>query len=129
MIWNMLGLYPVVTQPVYLLLSPWFSDMTLGVGGDKTLRITAQHLSETSYFVQSATVNVQAWNQSWISHSDIVGGQGQHNRICIGQPKDSMGCWISSTKPGPPCIVADHLCNRSSNEGITATSARPKDCS
>jgi len=29
MIWNMLGLYPVVTQPVYLLLSPWFSDVTL----------------------------------------------------------------------------------------------------
>jgi putative alpha-1,2-mannosidase len=77
MIWNMLGLYPVVTQPVYLLPSPWFSDMTLSVGGDKTLRITAQHLSETSYFVQSVTVNGQAWNQSWISHSDIVGGQGQ----------------------------------------------------
>jgi putative alpha-1,2-mannosidase len=74
LIWNIIGLYPVVTQPVYLLLSPWFSDMTLSVGGNKTLRITAQNLGDASYFVQSVKVNGQAWNQSWISHNDIVGG-------------------------------------------------------
>lgn len=74
LVWNMLGLYPVVTQPIYLLLSPWFSDMSLSVGNNATLRITAQGLSDTSYYVQSVTVNGKAWNQSWISHDDIKNG-------------------------------------------------------
>ena len=46
LIWNFLGLYPVVTQDVYLVLAPWFSDVTLGVGEGKTLRITANGLGE-----------------------------------------------------------------------------------
>ena len=75
LIWNMLGLYPVVTQPVYLLLSPWFSDITMSVGGNATLRITAQNLTDTSYFVQSVKVNGHPWNQSWVSHDQLVGGQ------------------------------------------------------
>lgn len=75
LIWNFLGLYPVVTQPVYLLLSPWFSDLRLSVGdGNATLHITAEGLSDESYYVQSVTVNGQQWNQSWISHSDIAHG-------------------------------------------------------
>lgn len=101
MIWNILGLYPVVTQPVYLLLSPWFSDMTLIVGGDKTLRIMAQHLGETSYFVQSVTVNGQAWNQSWISHSDIVGGQGQSTiEFVLGSQKTQWNVGLVPPNPG-----------------------------
>ena len=74
MIWNMLGLYPVVTQPVYLLLSPWFNDISVSAGGNSTLRITAQGLSETSYYVQSVKVNGQPWNKSWITHDDIKNG-------------------------------------------------------
>jgi len=76
LIWNMLGFYPVVTQPIYLLLSPWFDDISINVGGsgNATLRITAKGLSDTSYFVQSVRVNGQQWNQSWVSHDDIKDG-------------------------------------------------------
>ena len=65
-----------MTQPVYLLLSPWFSDLRLSVGdnSNKTLHITAEGLSDESYYVQSVVVNGQAWNQSWISHADIENG-------------------------------------------------------
>lgn len=101
MMWNMLGLYPVVMQLVYLLLSPWFSDMTLSVGGDKTLRITAQNLSDTSYFVQSVRVNGQAWNQSWISHSDIVGGQAQSTiEFVLGSQKTEWDVGALPPSPG-----------------------------
>ncbi|KAF2086181.1 glycoside hydrolase family 92 protein [Saccharata proteae CBS 121410] len=81
LVWNMLGMYPVVTQPVYLLLSPWFSDITITIPADsngtasaKTLRITAEGLSDESYFVQSVTVNGVPWNKSWVSHDEISGG-------------------------------------------------------
>ena len=64
----MLGMYPVVTQPVYLLGSPWFSDINMTVNVDKTLRITAEGLSRDNYFVQSVKVNGEPWDRNWIEH-------------------------------------------------------------
>ncbi|KAL9056366.1 MAG: hypothetical protein Q9162_002957 [Coniocarpon cinnabarinum] len=74
LIWNLIGMYPVVTQPVYLLLSPWFSDITLTVGNGKTLRVTADNLAEDSYYVQNVTLNGALWTQNWVSHDNITGG-------------------------------------------------------
>lgn len=69
------GLYPVVTQPVYLLLSPWFSDLTLSVGGHKALKIKTSGLDEGPY-IQRVIVNGVEWNKSWVTHDDLVGGDG-----------------------------------------------------
>ena len=69
----MLGLYPVVTQTVYLIESPWFSEVNITVNGDKMLAIKANNLdNHNSYYVQSVKVNGQAWNQNWIEHSDVM---------------------------------------------------------
>jgi putative alpha-1,2-mannosidase len=76
LVWNLLGLYPVVTQPVYLILAPWFDDVHMSVGNGKTLRITAQNLnvSAGNIFVQSVKVNGKPWNKSWLTHDDLVVG-------------------------------------------------------
>ncbi|KAL7941462.1 glycoside hydrolase family 92 protein [Trichoderma barbatum] len=74
MLWQMLGLYPVVTQPVYLILAPWFEDISVSVGGSYTLRIKTKGLSNHSFFVQSLKVNGKAWNKSGLEHSDIEKG-------------------------------------------------------
>ncbi|KMQ41930.1 putative Alpha-1,2-mannosidase [Trichophyton rubrum] len=74
LIWNFLGLYPVVTQPVYLLSSPWFDNVSVEVGDNSRLTITAQNLSEDSYFVQNVKVNGKIWTKSWVSHDDIKDG-------------------------------------------------------
>jgi putative alpha-1,2-mannosidase len=101
LIWNMIRLYLVVTRPVYLFLSSWFGDMTLSVGGNKTLRITAQNLGDASYFVQSVEVNGQTWNKSWISHSDFVGGRGQSTiEFVLGNQKTERDVGPSPPSPG-----------------------------
>lgn len=42
LVWNMLGLYPVVTQPVYLILSPRFDNISIKLGqAGGTLRMNA----------------------------------------------------------------------------------------
>jgi predicted alpha-1,2-mannosidase len=76
MLWNMIGLYPVVTQPVYLILAPWFSDIELSLGGGKSIRITAKNLDDLSgsYFVQSLKVNGKQWNRNWLTHEDLTVG-------------------------------------------------------
>lgn len=73
MLWQMLGLYPVVTQPVYLLASPWFSDINMTINGNDTLRVTATNLDNAdSYYVKSVKINGKAWNKNWFEHDDVM---------------------------------------------------------
>ncbi|KAL8819704.1 MAG: hypothetical protein Q9223_001923 [Gallowayella weberi] len=39
LLWNMIGLYPMTRQTTFLIGSPWF-DMTIALGGRKTLKIS-----------------------------------------------------------------------------------------
>ena len=71
----MVGLYPIVTQPIYLILAPMFSSYEMKVGLEsKVLKVTAHGLSEDSIYVQSLKVNGKQWNKSWLSHDDIANG-------------------------------------------------------
>lgn len=87
LIWQMLGLYPVVTQPVYMIESPWFADINMTINGNATLRITATGLDNAnSYYVQSVRVNGQQWNRNWLSHSDVMVHGGTIEFELGGQP-------------------------------------------
>lgn len=73
LIWQMLGIYPIVTQPVYLLESPWFSDINMTINNNATLRIVAHDLDNNdSHYVQSVKINGQVWNKNWFEHADIM---------------------------------------------------------
>ncbi|KAI9739309.1 MAG: hypothetical protein M1834_007522 [Cirrosporium novae-zelandiae] len=105
LLWNFLGLYPVVTQPIYLLLSPWFSNISIAVPGGNNnlnassarLRITAEGLGDESFYVQSVSVNGVAWNRSWIEHEDIAGG-GEIHFVLGGEP---VGWDVGMGPPSP----------------------------
>lgn len=74
--WSMLGLYPITTQPVYLLESPWFDDINMTVNGNATLRIRSNGnpmtLGQSGYRVKSVRVNGQAWDKNWLNHEDVM---------------------------------------------------------
>ncbi|KIW43590.1 uncharacterized protein PV06_04677 [Exophiala oligosperma] len=74
LLWQMLGLYPIVTQPVYLLGSPWFGDVNVTINNNSTLRIVAHGLDDASasYYVQSVVVNGRNWTQNWLQHTDVM---------------------------------------------------------
>ncbi|KAK4991050.1 hypothetical protein LTR50_002130 [Elasticomyces elasticus] len=103
LVWNLLGLYPVVTQPVYLLLSPWFADVTVKVGGNGSLRITAEGLGDESFYVQSVKVNGVVWNQSWVSHEDLVGSGRATIEFVLGA--ESVSWDTGSLPPSPGHVV------------------------
>ncbi|KAI9043747.1 uncharacterized protein KD926_003098 [Aspergillus affinis] len=71
LVWQMLGIYPVVTQPVYLIASPWFPDLNMTINGNQTLRITATGLDQ-GYYVQSVKVNGETWSKNWFEHNDLM---------------------------------------------------------
>lgn len=74
LLWQMIGLYPIVTTPVYLLESPWFDDINITVNHDKTLRIRAECLDDANgkqgFYVQGVRMNGKRWNKNWFQHED-----------------------------------------------------------
>ncbi|KAI1112702.1 glycoside hydrolase family 92 protein [Nemania sp. NC0429] len=76
LIWQMLGLYPIVTQPVYLLESPWFTDINITLNENATLRITsdgeAKCLGQSGFYVQSVKINGKEWDKNWFNHEDVM---------------------------------------------------------
>ncbi|KAI1196856.1 glycoside hydrolase family 92 protein [Nemania serpens] len=76
LVWQMLGLYPIVTQPVYLLESPWFTDINITLGENATLRITsdgkAGSLGHSGFYVQSVKINGKEWDKNWFNHEDVM---------------------------------------------------------
>ncbi|KAL2838781.1 glycosyl hydrolase family 92-domain-containing protein [Aspergillus pseudodeflectus] len=71
LLWQMLGMYPLVTTNVYLLVSPWFPDLNMTINGDKNLRIIATGL-EDGIFVQSVWINGALWEKNWFEHEDVM---------------------------------------------------------
>lgn len=87
LVWNLLGLYPVVTQPVYLVLAPWFKDLAVALPGAegeerRWLNVTAEGLGEGSFYVQSLRVDGVGWERSWLSHGEI--GRGARLEFVLG---------------------------------------------
>ena len=93
----MLGIYPVVTQPVYLISSPWFPDVNVTINGNQTLRITATGL-EDGFYVQSVRINGKPWTKNWFEHKDLL-EQGGANEFELGP---DAKYWESGSVPPSP---------------------------
>ena len=74
-----MGLYQICPgNPVYQLTAPIFEKVTIhldpSVYQGKEFTIEAKNMSKKNGYIQSATLNGQPFNQSWIKHQDIVNG-------------------------------------------------------
>lgn len=106
LVWNLIGLYPIVTQPIYLVLAPRFEDIVMKLGEDGGyLRITAIGL-ENGPYVQSLKVNGQPWTRNWVSHEDLVrsNGEGSFLEFKMGPERTK---WDTGEVPPSP----GHLAN------------------
>ncbi len=105
LIWQMLGLYPVVTTPVYLLESPWFSDINITVNHDKTLRIRAEGLDDgdgrQGYYVQGVRINGYDWDKNWFEHDDADGIMTEGGEIVF-RLGEQPRLWESGDVPPSP---------------------------
>jgi predicted alpha-1,2-mannosidase len=78
LLWNMIGLYPLTGQTTFLIGSPWFADLTIDLGSGKNLRVTSTGGSNdaSGSYVQSLKVNGKAWNQNWLTWTDVFANGG-----------------------------------------------------
>jgi putative alpha-1,2-mannosidase len=103
LVWQQLGLYPVVTQPVFLIGSPWFTDINITVNSIHTLRIMADGLDNEggSYFVQSVRINGKQWGQNWVEHDELM--------LTGGMVEFEMGSEMTAWESGQPPPSPGHL--------------------
>lgn len=101
LVWNMVGLYPVVTQPVYLILSPRFEDVTITLGdGGGMVRIKATGLEKGPY-VQSLKVNGEAWDRNWLAHEDLVREGGKESVLEFELGEEPVAWDTGDVPPSP----------------------------
>jgi predicted alpha-1,2-mannosidase len=70
-----MGIYSVTPGlPVYNIGSPLFGEAKLTLAGNKTFVIKALNNSKENKYIQSAKLNGQSFNRTWIGHSEIANG-------------------------------------------------------
>jgi putative alpha-1,2-mannosidase len=73
----MIGLYPLTGQTTFLILAPWFANMTIDLGNGKELKITTIGGDRNSApYVQSLKVNSKPWDKAWLTWDDVFANGG-----------------------------------------------------
>jgi putative alpha-1,2-mannosidase len=107
----MLGLYPIVTTPGYLLESPWFSDINITVNHDRTLRIRAESLDDgegkEGYYVQGVSINGEEWDRNWFEHGDAGGIMPEGGEIVFRMGSEKKVWETGDVPPSPGHQVVD----------------------
>lgn len=63
-------------QTTFLIVAPWFDEMTVSLGDGKSLKITSTSDGSDSFYVQSLKVNGKPWTKSWLTWDDIFASGG-----------------------------------------------------
>jgi predicted alpha-1,2-mannosidase len=91
LIMSAMGFYPVAPAlPEYVIGTPWFPEMEIYLENGNIFKITANKVSKQNFYIQSASLNGETFNRSWISHEDIM--QGGHLHFEMGsRPNKAWG--------------------------------------
>lgn len=94
-VFSMMGFYPVTPgMPMYVIGTPMFQKATIDVG-NKKIKLIAANYSLANKYIQSMKVDGRSWNQSWISHADLV----KANNIEFIMGKYPNKKWAASSRP------------------------------
>lgn len=112
-VFSMMGFYPVTPGlPMYVLTSPVFEEVELNVDNGKMFKVKCLNYSPENKYVQSARLNGQEWNRSWIAHSDIVCGgvleleMGRHpNEKWASEPENCPPSFTMESRKTTPISV------------------------
>ncbi|ORY19813.1 alpha-1,2-mannosidase family protein [Clohesyomyces aquaticus] len=100
-LWQMIGLWPLTGQTTFLILSPWFSQMTIDLGSGKSLKISSTGGNkDTAFYVQSLQVNGKAWDKAWVTWQDVFANGGTMDFVLGPSPAN----W--TTGELPPSLAA-----------------------
>ena len=90
-VWSSIGLYPFnPASATYEIGSPVFEKSTITLPGGKEFKIIAEGVSETNFYIQSATLNGAQFNQTSITHEQLKSG-GELKLVMGATPNENWG--------------------------------------
>jgi predicted alpha-1,2-mannosidase len=100
-----MGIYPVTPgQDIYVIGSPVFEKITLRLSSPykgKEFTIIANQVSKENKYIQSATLNGEPFNRTWIRHQKIVNG----GSLVFEMGNEPNQKWGSDTSAIPPSMT------------------------
>ena len=90
-IMSAMGFYQVnPSNGVFVFGSPLFPSLTLRLENGRSFTVTAEGNSDTNIYIQSATLNGQPYEKSYITYDDIMAG-GELHFVMGDEPNKSFG--------------------------------------
>ena len=74
-VWSMMGLYPAnPANGEYVFGSPMFDNVTIKLSSGKRFTIKTQNNAKDHPYIQSVTLNGEAYNKTYIDHETLMKG-------------------------------------------------------
>lgn len=101
-VFSQLGLYPVTPGlPMYVIGSPMFRNARLALGKGKYFEIQCHNYSVDNKYIQSAKLNGETLDKSWVSHDDLIKG----GKLEFVMGKHPNKAWASGEAAFPPSFA------------------------
>lgn len=86
-----MGFYPVTPgEDYYVIGTPWFNKVTLHLENGKKFIINAKGVSNSNFYIKSATLNGKKYTASYLKHADVMNG-GELSFVMSSTPVKSWG--------------------------------------
>ena len=105
-IFGALGFYPMnPANGIYAIGKPVFPETTVNLENGNTFTVIANNISEENIFIQSAKLNGETLDRSFINHDDIMNG-GVLEFDMYNEPNKD---WASTPEAMPPSGIPEDL--------------------
>lgn len=97
---SMIGLFPNPGQNVYLIIPPYFESVSVTsplTGKTATIRNINFDPTYKNIYIQSATLNGEAYTKNWIDHSFFT--EGKELVLTLGSSESSWGTSVADLPP------------------------------
>lgn len=102
LVFSMTGFYPVCPgSPYYIIGAPTFDKTTLYLENGELFNIIANKVSETNFYIQSASLNGEPFDRAWLSHMEIIKG----GELVFEMGPEPNKAWASHGSNLPPDLM------------------------
>ncbi|OIQ29395.1 MAG: glycosyl hydrolase family 92 [Bacteroidetes bacterium MedPE-SWsnd-G2] len=104
-VFSALGFYPVTPgSNNYIIGTPIIENATINLENGKQFSVSTSNLSSSNIYIQSATLNGEPLEHSFISHEAIINGGTLHFNMGAAPSN-----WATSDTNAPKTSIEDHL--------------------